>query len=296
MNKIKNASLILALSVTVQLQAQEQEPVNQVAAPMITESSVPDEDIYIDDIVRKRMIKENLVLPYESIREADVAWEKRFWRVIETREKLNLHFMAEEQPFFNILKELLENGDITAFEDEKFKEALTYEQVEDKLFKVDTITTFDYDTYEEKIQIVKNTKDWRAISKFRIKEIWFFDEEASMMKNRILGIAPIFKEEVEGLETALEYPLFWVYYPEARNYLAKYRLKNDHNDMAPMSWADCFDTRFFNSYIYKRSNVLDYRVEDLFDPNAETTGIDRLMESDRIKAELFNFEHDLWEY
>ncbi|MCB0648559.1 MAG: gliding motility protein GldN [Saprospiraceae bacterium] len=268
----------------------------QTDPTQMTESSIPSEDIYIDDIVPRRMISENIVLPYEPVREADIAWEKRMWRIIDTREKINLVWRAEEEPFFNILKEMILNGDITAFEDEKFKTPLTGEEVESKLYKIDTIPSFDYETYQEKIEVVKNTLDWRSIKKYRIKEIWYFDEEASMMKNRILGIAPIMEEEVEGLDRPLVYPLFWVYYPEARQYLGKKRVKNDDNDIAPMSWADLIDNRFFNSIIYKRSNVLDYKVEDYFDPKSDTANMDILLQSEKIKQELFNFEHDLWEY
>lgn len=268
----------------------------QTDRSQMRESSVPSEDIYIDDIVPRRMITENVVLPYEAVREADIAWEKRIWRIIDTREKINLPWRAEEEPFFNILKEMILNGDITAFEDERFKTPLTGEEVEGKLYKIDTIPSFDYETYQEKIEVVKNTLDWRSIKKYRIKEIWYFDEEASMLKNRILGIAPIMEEEVEGLDRPLVYPLFWVYYPEAREYLGKKRVRNDDNDIAPMSWADLLDNRFFNSIIYKRSNVLDYKVEDYFDPKSDTANMDILLQSEKIKQELFNFEHDLWEY
>ncbi|MBK8698906.1 MAG: gliding motility protein GldN [Saprospiraceae bacterium] len=268
----------------------------QNAERIITESSAPAEDIYIDDIVNKRLINEAKLMSYEPVREADIAWEKRVWRLVETREKMNLPWRAEEAPFFNILKDMIQNGDITVFEDEKFKDALTYTDVEKKLYDVDTITTFDYDTYEEKVQVVKNTKDWRNIYRFRVKEIWFFDEEASMLKSRIIGIAPLYEETVEGLDRPLEYPLFWVYYPEARNFLSKHRVISDNNDVAPMTWADLLDNRYFTSIIYKKSNVLDYKVEQYFDDKDPMFGFDRLMESEKIKQELFNFEHDLWEY
>ncbi|HMS99232.1 MAG TPA: gliding motility protein GldN [Saprospiraceae bacterium] len=268
----------------------------QNAERVITESSAPAEDIYIDDIVSKRLITDAKLMSYEPIREADIAWEKRVWRLVETREKMNLAWRAEEAPFFNILKDMIQNGDITVFEDEKFKEALTFEDVEKKLFDVDTITTFDYDTDEEKVQVVKNTKDWRNIYRFRVKEIWFFDEEASMMKNRIIGIAPLYEETVEGLDRPLEYPLFWVYYPEARTFLSKHRVISDNNDVAPMTWADLLDNRYFTSIIYKKSNVLDFKVEKYFDEKDPMFYFDQLMESEKIKNELFNFEHDLWEY
>jgi hypothetical protein len=44
------------------------------------------------------------------------------------------------------------------------------------------------------------------------------------------------------------------------------------------------------SHIYKTSNVRNDRIKDY------ASGIDMLLEADKIKNELFNFEHDLWPY
>ena len=88
-----------------------------------------------------------------------------------------------------------------------------------------------------------------------------------------------------------ELPLFWIYYPEAREVLAKERVVNPFNDAAPMTWSDLIEARFFSSYIYKQSNPLDLRLKDQYGE-----GTDMLLESDKIKRELFNFEHDLWTY
>ena len=115
------------------------------------------------------------------------------------------------------------------------------------------------------------------------------------MQVRILGIAPIqdtYDEETGEFKYAI--PMFWVYYPEAREMLSRYQVYNEFNDAAPGTWYDLFEQRRFSSYIYKQSNVLDYRLEDFY-PN-EGTGVDKLLESERIKAELFNWEHDLWTY
>jgi len=267
------------------------------AEEIITESSEPSEDMYVDDIVSKRLIVENRVLPYEPIREADLAWQKKIWRTIDTREKLNLPFRYPEKPLFNVFREMIENGDITVFEDESFQNSLTPEEVEAKLNRVDTVTVFDYDTYEEKIEIAKSEVNWEEVNRFRVKEMWFFDEESSRMKVRILGIAPekdYFDDVTEEFKYSL--PLFWIYYPEAREYMSKHRVFNENNDMAPMTWSDLFESRFFASFIYKSSNVLDLKVKDFFDNESENYGRDVLLESKKIKAELFNFEHDLWTY
>ncbi|MDA9873553.1 gliding motility protein GldN [Saprospiraceae bacterium] len=267
------------------------------AEEIITESSEPAEDRYVDDIVSKRLVVENTVLPYEPIREADIAWQKKVWRVLDTREKMNLPFRYPEKPLFNVFREMIENGDITVFEDEKFTTALTPEEVEKSLNRVDTSVIFDYDTYEEKVQVVKSEISWEDINRFRVKEIWFFDEESSRLRVRILGIAPerdVYDDETQEFKYSL--PLFWIYYPEARSLLSKHRIFNENNDMAPMTWAALFESRFFSSVIYKSSNVLDLRVKDMFDASKENSNIDILLESKKIKAELFNFEHDFWTY
>ena len=43
-------------------------------------------------------------------------------------------------------------------------------------------------------------------------------------------------------------------------------------------------------YIYKESNVHDRNIQEY------ATGVDALLESDRVKYENFNYEHDLWNY
>jgi len=284
----KNLFFLLCLFLSAGLTAQEDD--------IMTESSVPDEYRYLDGVVPRSTIEEAPVIQYEHLREADVVWERKLWRIIDVREKMNMAFRSPHKPFFSILREMAENGDVAVFDDEFFKDPLTIDQIDRKLNRIDTTTIFDYDTYEEKVTVVRNTINWEDIKQFRIKEVWFFDKEASMLKNRIIGISPIL-DEIDPDTGELKYslPLFWIYYPEAKDFLAKYRVQNDNNDLSPMSWYDLFESRFFASFIMKRSNTLDLRIEDKF-YGYDREGIDRLMESDKIKAELFNFEHDLWEY
>ena len=261
----------------------------------ITESSEPIEGLFLDDIVERTLVEENKILQYEPIREADISWEKRIWRVIDCREKMNLVFKYPVSPFFTILKDMAENGEITLFREEDFRDPLTVEDVDKILNRIDTVTTFNYDTYEEEIKIVRNEIYWDDINQYRMKEMWYFDEESSMMKSRILGIAPVYTEVDEETGVEFTYPLFWVYYPEAREGMARQRVFNEFNDIAPRSWYDLFEERNFASYIIKKTNPLDLRIKDMYE-RSPIPGIDALLESEKIKAELFNFEHDLWEY
>ena len=250
-------------------------------------------DGYYDDIVPRTLVEQSRVLPYEPLRELDVMWQRRIWRIVDTREKMNLGFRHPDKPLFHIFKDLAENADIRVFRDEKFKEPLAQEDLQGILNKVDTSVVYDPVTYEEQIKITNSPINPEDIKRYRIKEVWYFDKKTSQVKVRILGIAPIKDEFDENTgEFKYELPLFWVYYPKATQFLAQERVFNDFNDIAPMSWYDLFESRFFSSYIYKQSNSLGLRLKDIY-PESD---YDVLLESDKIKRELFNWEHDLWTY
>lgn len=259
---------------------------------IMTESGEMNAEKPLDDIVEKKLTFEKRVLPYDHIREADIFWEKRIWRVIDVREKMNLPFAYPERPFFTVLLEAAEAGEITVYstEDDKFSIPLTPDEVASMGASIDTIATVDPETYEETYQVVRNEVNPQDVKRFRLKEIWFFDEESSTMQVRILGIAPLIEEYDDNGNLKYERPMFWVYYPEAREVLARERVFNIANDSSPMSYEDLFEMRFFSSYIYKESNVFDRRLQDYL------SGTDLLMEADKIRQEIFNFEHDLWAY
>ncbi|MBK7338894.1 MAG: gliding motility protein GldN [Saprospiraceae bacterium] len=266
----------------------------------MTEASNPEDTSgYLDDIVERKILQEQRFLAYEPIREADILWSKRIWRVIDVREKMNIGFMYPNRPFFKILLDGIQNGDIAIFDTDEFKKKVTGEDLDKMLHSVDTQSVWDAETYQEEVRIIKNDLDYTNIKTFRVKEIWYFDKESSRLNCRILGIAPIQeKKNAETGEVEYSLPMFWIYYPEARKYLTKEMVFNDRNDSAPGSWADLFDSRFFSSYIFKQSNVQDMRLPDLFtgEKYGEQAGVNMLLESEKIKNELLNFEHDLWVY
>jgi len=205
---------------------------------------------------------------------------------------MNLPFAYPEMPFFSILMDAATNGDITVYstEDDKFSSSLAANEVASMGATVDTVITFDPETYEEQIQVVRNELNPEDVKRFRVKEVWFFDEQTSTLQVRVLGIAPLIDVKDENGNFRYEKPMFWVYYPECREILARHQVFNVGNDAALNTWEDLFEMRFFSSYIYKASNVHDLRLQDYL------SGVDLLLEADKIKQEIFNFEHDLWSY
>ena len=121
------------------------------------------------------------------------------------------------------------------------------------------------------------------------KEDWIFDRQRSVFEPRIVGIAPMIKAKVNGLD--LDYqPAFWIYFNDARPIFAVKEAVNRNNDGTGLSFDDVFVKRMFTSYIVKVSNDKDERIKDY------AQGLDRLYESDRVKKTLLNWELNLWQY
>jgi len=256
---------------------------NSVFGQGTTEQQAPRDGFY--DRVSP---SEREIIPYDHIRESDVFWEKRIWRVIDSREKINLPFKYEGIdwkdmfPLITIFNNAIKEGAVV-YNDEYFKLPMTPEDFEKKTASIDTIPIYDLYGNFVKDSVVRNEFDPNAVKKFRVKEDWYFDKETSTLQVRILGIAPIFTDPDAG-----ELPLYWVYYPDFRKLLVKQDCFNPKNDAIRMSWDDIFEGRLFGSYIIKESNVLDRRIQDY------KTGVDALMEAEKIKQDMFEWEHDLW--
>lgn len=247
----------------------------------------------VNDIVEKRTKTERRILAYENIREADILWQKRIWRVLDVREKINLPFSNPERPLINILMEAANDRKIELYSvlDDKFTTPLTEAERGSIAGGIDTVPVVDPDTYEVTYSLVPRELNPDDVRRYRLQEVWFFDKESSTMKVRILGIAPMIDELDENGNVITERPMFWIYYPGARQVLANENAFATGNDAANRSWEDVFESRFFNSYIVKQSNVTDRRIQDYkIDPR------ERLMEAERVKMDIFNFEHDLWSY
>jgi gliding motility associated protien GldN len=255
----------------------------------------------IDGITNKTTIVEKKPVPYPWVRESDVVWSRRVWRVIDVREKMNQAFYFPEEPHQNwrnlttVLFDALKGGKLTAYDamspTDEFVVPLTYADIMKRLEGVDSLhlqrSKPPYDWYDT---IVPRTFNPSDVKRFRIKEDWFFDKQRSVMEVRIIGICPV-KDNLDknGVFRAYE-PLFWIYYPEARPILAKAEVFNFRNGAERRSYDDIFWKRLFASYVYKEENVFDRKITDY------AQGIDALLESDRIKRELIDFEEQMWEY
>lgn len=245
----------------------------------------------LDDITERTVVADHRTLPYQPIREADIMWERRLWRLVDVREKMNQSFTAPESPLFKIIFDAALAGELPVYstENDRFTNRLAVDNIQKMLFKTDTILTYDVETGAEMIQVVQNEVSWEDVKRFRIKETWFFDAKTSTLRNRILGIAPLLEVRDENGDFKLEMPLFWVHYPSSRDFLAHHKaITHSDNYANTTSWEDIFEMRYFASTIVKENNVQDLRLQDVY------TGLDMVMKAEKIEDELFNLEHDMW--
>ena len=246
--------------------------------------------------------KENSVnrrfIPYTHLREGDVTWEKRVWRELDMREKQNQQLYYPVEPvesrisLIQVLLKYILRGEIKAFSDEEFLSPLELSFIRTKIMKQgDSTDQIGYlaDGTETKTRIMPPADSlWMArdFRKLKLKEDWFFDKQKSVLEVRILGMGIITWDEIKELPI----DQFWVYFPACRPYFAKHEVFNAKNDAERRTFEDIFWKRQFSSVATKETNVYDRLIMQY------SKGIDALLESDRIKNDIFRWEHDLWHF
>lgn len=270
----------------------------------------------LDGVYQQTHVPTKRVVSYTHLREADVIWGKRIWRIIDTRERNNFSLYYPEDPIsdrmslFNVVKyAVFEEGSLTVYEDDMFYKPVLppngnrqdpayiqllegkfgFEQVIDSIDNSTGLQAIDFDGNAIQVKKVVNYTSTDIIE-WRIKEDWFFDKQKSVMDVRIIAIAPVVNLVKDGQNFG-PYPLFWLYFPEARYVFQNFFVYNPQNDAMRMSFDDLFWKRKFTSYVYKESNVYDRVVSQ-----EALEGIEQQLISERIKEEIFKIEHDLWHY
>ena len=271
----------------------------------------------MNSVFKKEKHHNKKVQHYAPLRQADVMWSRKIWREIDLRQKMNhplyypendgvAHTIEDRKSLIDVLYSAINEGSITAYGnpsmDDEFRQPMTPDEIKTIGGAKETIEeavnwdkVADGMTEEEALE--RNTVvipfNRNSVKKWRLKEEWFFDKQRSVMEVRIIGMAPLQedRDEVTGQLTGGFSPLFWVYFNEAREILINAEVFNlVKNDAERRTYDDIFWKRMFSSTITKEANVMDRKV------NEYMIGLDALLEAEKIKTEIFNIEHDLWEY
>ncbi|MGQ1891744.1 type IX secretion system ring protein PorN/GldN [Thermophagus sp. OGC60D27] len=290
--------------------------VGVLAVDLRAQDAIAEDNLPIDGLFERKHVKNRKPIPYPSIREADVLWSKKVWRIIDLREKMNLPLYYPTTPMdgrYSLIDLLLKGvvgdnpndgklGSITAYSpdaNDEFKVPMTDESeilkrlgagVEKRM-----VTKADGSQSEEDIVVGPKTLEVKQVM---VKEMWYFDRNYSRLDVRILGLCPIREyvdenfQGADGIEGGVVKTLvFWVYFPEVRDLFAQHEVFNPRNDAQRRSFDDIFIKRYFGSYVAKEANVYDNRGIQEY-----TVGKEAILESKRIENEIFEWEQDLWEF
>ncbi len=255
-------------------------------------------------------------LAYGYVHDRDVLMGKTIWEIIDLDERINFplyypidtaNIGKDRRSLFSVLLNGIKSGKITeVYADDYFNTKKTLKDMSSSFKYVDTtqagideINNY-YDDYKKGRKVLDpqyiNTKDLTAqdISGYKIKGYWYFDKRQSEMKYRLLGICPVSPEARDiGAENPDVIELFWVYFPAIREELHEAKAFNDRNSAQPITFDHLLNSRRFNGVIYKEENVYgDRQISDYEKDNAQM----QLLESERVKEKIRNFEQDMWNY
>ena len=293
-----------------------------IAAVMISLTVSAQDVLSVEDmnsVYKKEKHHNKIVQKYAPLRQADVMWSRKIWREIDLRQKINHPFYYPENTgeagaaitddrmsLIDVIYSAIQEGTITAYGnavyDDEFRSPMTATEIKTiggAVEEIREVTDMELVRQGVDIDLAKKTVavkipfNRNTVKKWRLKEEWFFDKQRSVMDVRIIGLAPLQenRDEITNKLTGGFSPLFWVHFPEAREVLINAEVFNlVKNDAERRTYDDIFWKRMFGSVIVREANVMDREV------NEYMVGLDALLEAERIKAEIFELEHDLWEY
>ena len=258
-------------------------------------------------------------LPYGYVHDRDILMGKRIWEFVDLDERVNfpLYFPVEgdvmsspdRRPLYNVLISGIKEGKITeVYDSSYFTTKKTLKDIESSLFTVDTTDVGREQMNEDMEAYRKGTKkideefirkteiEAYDVSAYRIVGYWYFDKRQGELKYRLLGICPVVPDvfSKKNNDAELEYiDLFWVYFPSTRDILHEAKAFNNRNSAMPFSFDHLLNARRFSGMIYLEENLYgDRKIADYMKENSQM----QLLESDRVKEKIRDFEQDMWNY
>jgi gliding motility associated protien GldN len=255
-------------------------------------------------------------LPYGYVHDRDVLMGKTTWEIIDLDERINFplyypidtsNIGKDRRSLFDVLLKGIKSGKITeVYTDSYFNTKKTFKDMSSSFTYIDTTNAGkeEINNYPEDYKSGNKVLDPQYINKkelgaidvadYKIKGFWYFDKRQSELKYRLLGICPVSPEAKEiGAENQDFIELFWVYFPAVREILHEAKAFNNRNSAMPISFDDMFNSRRFNGELYKEENVYgDREISEYMRENSQM----QLLESERVKDKIRDFEQDMWNY
>lgn len=249
-------------------------------------------------------------LPYGYTDDRDILWGKEVWEYIDLNQKVNFPLLypidtgrisSNRMSLYHVLMKNIKNGNIKhLYADSYFRRERSIEELGATLHRADTselgIAQLNAGEQLDEQFVTHTDVDGSDVQGYRIRGYWYFDKRQGDLRYRLLGIAPMVIDaysKKQGVENAQPVALFWIFYPEARNILFHSQVYNQDNSAHPMNFDEILNARRFNAVIYKTDNDYgDREIKDYIGDNS----LKQLLESERIKNEIREFESNMWNY
>jgi gliding motility associated protien GldN len=247
-------------------------------------------------------------LAYGYVHDRDVLMGKTTWETIDLDERINFplyypidtaNIGKDRRSLYDVLTKAMKEGKLTeVYTDSYFNTKKTLKDIEASLTRIDTTDPgreqFNAGIPIDPQYIVRTDLAAIDVANYKIKGYWYFDKRQSELKYRLLGLCPIVpdvytvgKEEQDFIE------IFWVYFPAAREVLHEAKAFNDRNSAMPITFDHLLNSRRFNGVIYREENVYgDREIAEYLKENSQM----QLLESERVKDKIRDFEQDMWNY
>ena len=249
-------------------------------AQSISNSSSNDVQVKTEEENKYAMVE------YEEVLNDDIVWSRVVYEEIDLSEKFNhpLYFPKDglkdnnRKTLWSIIREsILEKKIATLYNDANpnFNEEM----------EPDTYLTRIQNTFGPEPVPLRSSD----ISSYIIKGVWYFDKIQSEMFFKILGLMPRGRD-MNNFSNDDPVDLFWIWFDDLRPYIQEDNVVINTNGSIVTSFDKILSNRVFNARIIGTNSVFNNRLinEYVNDPFMQ------LMESERIKNEILNFELDLW--
>ena len=235
---------------------------------------------------QQEALSDQKYLEYSYIDEKDIMWSKIVYEEIDLSEKFNHPLFFPKDGLYNSERKSLWRT---------IREAIISGKVKNIYNDANPNFTekFDREIYLKRLENsdgpeVVPLKSMDIVS-YKIKGIWYVDKRIGEMRYRLLGIMPKGKD-MNNLANDETVDLFWLWFKDLRPFLHKQLVFDNKNNASRITFDQLLTSRRFTSRIYAIDNVFNDRAVDQYvdDPFMQ------LIESERLKTVIRDFEQDLW--
>ncbi|MBR4491589.1 MAG: gliding motility protein GldN [Bacteroidales bacterium] len=270
----------------------------------------------IDRPWAEQNLVDNKPITLQSINRDYLKDATMIWRVLDLREKMNhpLYFPTEVKgnwrSLMQIILDAIDSSEsnpepLRVYTDENINIPMSTEELRASMGetkRIEILNDWGDPIGDSTIFIAWGAKD---VFQYILKECWYVDNQRSMLDVRIMALCPMFwyepqtdatmeeaDEDMPGVTNRRWRQFSWIDYNEIRPFLARNEVFNTQNFAQNRTFDDLFLQRRFSSFIKAKGNVYDHREINQYIVN----GLDQILEAEKIKNEIREKEHDMWEF